>query len=84
MEACYARQDWLLWDSLQQWLDETPWRFILSNPQPAEETYLALTPLEQHTNMALARILEREKGLDRAKAWRSLTKAGLIAAITAP
>ena len=84
MEACYARQDWLLWDSSQQWLDETPWRFILSNPQPAEETYLALTPLEQHTNMALASILEREKGLDRAKAWRSLTKAGLIAAITAP
>ena len=85
MEALYARQDWLLWASSQQWLDETPWSFILSNPQPAEQTYLALTPLEQHTNMALARILELEKGVDRAKAWRSsLTKAGLIAAITAP
>ena len=84
MEALYAERDWFLWDASQQWLDEIPWTFTLSNAQPAEQRYLDLIPLEQHTNMALARILEREKGLDRAKAWRSLTKAGLIAAITAP
>ena len=84
MEALYATRVRLVWESQQQWFQEDPWRFVLSNPQPAEDAFLYGQPLETHNKMALARILELQKGQDRKIAWTRLNKPQLLAAIAAP
>ena len=67
LEELYATEPRFEWQSEQVWEEADPWTFTLSNPQPAEESFLEATPLDSHTKMALARLLELRTGADRRR-----------------
>ena len=82
MEAQFAEVSRLSFEATHCCEDEDPWIFRLTSPQPAEKKYLEEIPLQQHTNMALARLLEILKGIDKRTSF-TMTKQALLAALAA-
>ncbi len=83
MENVYADTPRYVHPAEHLWQEDDAWTCLLREPDPAETKYLAETPLEDLTNMTLARPLEIMKGVDRRAAW-TRTKADLLAALAAP
>ena len=77
MEAKYKDVPRLRYESAQQWAAADPWTFILSGPLGAEDAFLQEVSLEEHTKMALARLVARETGADLRNTFR-LTKDALL------
>ena len=65
------------------WEDDDPWTFLLTEPQPAERKYLDENPLENLTNMALARLLELNTGASR-RFWYGKAKREILEKLAAP
>ena len=82
MEAKFAEVPRLSFEATHCCEDEDPWTFRLTSPQPAEKKYLEENPLDQHTNMALARLLEILPGTDKRTSF-NMTKPALLAAVAA-
>ena len=81
MEGRYATEQRLVHASEQLWEDEDPWTFRLSSPQPCEDKYLMEADPRDLTKVALARLLELQKGVPRKRTWSTLSVAGVIAAL---
>ncbi len=62
-------------------IESADWVFVLTNPEAAEDEYLASVAPRDLTKMGLARILQRDHGVDRRRAFCSMTKAALILAV---
>lgn len=80
LEARYAAEERHVWVAEHLWQHEDCWVFRVHTPEPAEASFLADTPPDKLSKMALARLLELKDGHDRRRAW-TMTIAALLAAL---
>ena len=83
VEARYAHVPRYIYQATHLFHESDPWTFLLWGADPAETKYLAETPLDELTNMALARQLELSKGQDLRTSW-TMSKANLLRLLSAP
>ena len=83
MEEQFATVPRTVHEATHIWEDEDPWTFLLTEPQPAEKKYLDESPLENLTNMALARLLELKTGAN-TRLWYREPKRAILEKLAAP